>query len=328
MRLFASAFTAVATASAFFWGTAPAHAQVPAQTPTMLAPSIPIDEGVFAGDRERQVLAVQILLDRSGHSPGVIDAVMGANTERAIRAFAQEHGLASGTRIDAALVEALRRGHESPLVQRYRIAESDVDGPFRNVPPSMVGMSRLDRTAYQRPAELLAERFHMSEALLHALNPGVDFGQAGQEIVVAAPGDSLSAASVTRIVIDKSMSELRAYAADESLVATYPVTVGSVRFPSPVGTLSVNAVASEPTYHFDPSGRSWGPSRQVTIAPGPNNPVGTVWIDLDRPGFGIHGTPEPDLIGKTSSHGCVRLTNWDAEELAAMVGRGTEVVFT
>jgi len=287
-----------------------------------------VDDDVFAGERARGVLAAQILLDRSGHSPGVIDAMMGANTRRAIRAFAREHGLPTHGSVDAALVEELMRAHPGALLQRHRITEAEAAGPFRDVPAGMVGMSRLDRTAYESPAELLAERFHMSEGLLRALNPGADFGRAGTEILVAAPGDARGGAEVARIEIDKDASELSAYAADGTLVASYPVTVGSATYPSPSGTLAVNAVAPAPTYHFDPSGRSWGPSRELTIAPGPNNPVGSVWIDLDRPGFGIHGTPEPGLIGKTSSHGCVRLTNWDAEELAEMVSPGTEVVFT
>ena len=304
----------------------PVDAQRPA--PPVLVPSMPVGDGVFEDERARRVLAAQILLDRSGHSPGVIDAVMGANTGRAIRAFERAQGLPADGRIDAVLIEALMRAHPGPLLQRHRITEDDVDGPFRNVPAGMTGMSRLDRTAYESPLELLAERFHMSEGLLRALNPGANYGRAGTEVLVSAPGEARDGTLVVRIVIDKEASELSAYAADGTLVVSYPITVGSATYPSPSGRLAVNAVAPAPTYHFDPSGRSWGPSRELTIAPGPNNPVGTVWIDLDRPGFGIHGTPEPGLIGKTSSHGCVRLTNWDVEELAEMVTPGTEVVFT
>jgi lipoprotein-anchoring transpeptidase ErfK/SrfK len=133
--------------------------------------------------------------------------------------------------------------------------------------------------------------------------------------------------SWSEIEVDKAASALRAFTADGTLVATYPATIGSNTFPSPSGEMEVRAVAPAPTYHFDPEGRSWGPDEKLTIAAGPNNPVGGTWIDLTKEGYGIHGTPEPRLIGKTSSHGCVRLTNWDAEELAKAVSPGTKVEF-
>ena len=215
-----SAFTLILCAAAAAALTTPltVHAQPPARP--VLAPPMAVDDDVFAGERARRVLAAQILLDRSGHSPGVIDAMMGANTRRAIRAFAREHGLPTHGSVDAALVEALMRAHPGALLQRHRITEAEAAGPFRDVPAGMVGMSRLDRTAYESPAELLAERFHMSEGLLRALNPGADFGRAGTEILVAAPGDARGGAEVARIEIDKDASELSAYAADGTLVAT------------------------------------------------------------------------------------------------------------
>ena len=162
---------------------------------------------------------------------------------------------------------------------------------------------------------------------LEALNPDADFGAAGTEILVAASGDDSLSAHVARVEVDKSRSAVRAYAEDGTLLATYPATIGSGSFPSPSGAMTVRAVAPEATYHFDPEGRDWGPDRTLTIAAGPNNPVGGIWIDLSKDGYGIHGTPEPRLIGKTSSHGCVRLTNWDAAELAEAVGQGTAVEF-
>lgn len=114
---------------------------------------------------------------------------------------------------------------------------------------------------------------------------------------------------------------------DGKLLASYPATIGSDRFPSPSGSMEVRAIAAEPIYYFDPTGRDWGPDEKLTIAAGPNNPVGSTWIDLTKEGYGIHGTPEPRLIGKTASHGCVRLTNWDAAELSRAVDKGTEVIF-
>lgn len=281
---------------------------------------------LFADERDPTVLAVQILLDHSRHSPGVVDGYMGGNTRRAIRAYQRANGMPVTGEVDSALVERLSAG-KGELLKRYVIAKDDVDGPFRNVPSGFAAKAKLDKTSYGSPAELLAEKFHMSLEFLKALNPGADFGRAGEEILVVNSGKDELAADVSRIEVDKSANELRAFAADGTLVATYPTTVGSSVHPSPNSTLEVLAVAANPTYHFDPEGRSWGPGHEFTIAPGPNNPVGTVWIDLSRDGFGIHGTPDPELIGKTSSHGCVRLTNWDATELSKAVSKGTTVTF-
>jgi lipoprotein-anchoring transpeptidase ErfK/SrfK len=127
--------------------------------------------------------------------------------------------------------------------------------------------------------------------------------------------------------VDKGTSEVRAYDGSGRLLASYPGTIGSDTFPSPSGTMEVRAVASAPTYYFDPSGREWGPDKRLTIAAGPNNPVGGTWIDLSKEGYGIHGSPDPRLIGKTASHGCVRLTNWDAAELGGAVEKGAAVAF-
>ena len=273
------------------------------------------------------MLTVQILLDRARHSPGVIDGAMGGNTRRAILAYQQAKGLPATGEIDARLIESLRSAHRGVLLESYEITEDDATGPFRNVPSGMTRQADLDRVAYESPAEALAEKFHMARSFLEALNPGADFGEAGTKVLVARAGGDELQADVERIEVDKQSNELRAYAGDGSLVATYPTTVGSSVHPSPNDRLEVLAVAPDPTDPCDPSGRTWGPDEQLTIAPGPNNPVGSVWIDLSRDGYGIHGTPEPELIGKTSSHGCVRLTNWDAEELSKAVSKGTVVQF-
>ena len=311
LKLFAMA----ALAAAF---PAVAHAQ---------ATSADTFEAAAGQARSAEVLETQILLDRARHSPGVIDGQMGANTTRAIRAFQRASGLPQSGAIDRALLDRLRESHGQPLLADYTITEDDVAGPFRDVPADMEGMAKLDRVAFEQPSEALAEKFHMAEAYLRALNPSVDFARAGAQIKVVRPGNDEIGGEVTRVEVDKQANELRAYAADGRLLATYPTTVGSEVHPSPNEKLEVLAIAPDPTYHFDPAGRTWGPDRELTIAAGPNNPVGDVWIDLSRDGFGIHGTPEPRLIGKTSSHGCVRLTNWDARELASAVAKGTTVVF-
>ena len=284
-------------------------------------------EDIFSGSRSREVFAAQVLLDRSGHSPGVVDGVMGGNTARAIRAFQREQGMAVDGKLSSAVLERLQSKYPGDLLQRYTITAEDVAGPFVSVPATMEAQAELATLGYESPAEALAEKFHMARSLLEALNPGADFGRPGAEITVIVPGQDELAAEVARIEVDKSASALRAFAADGTLLATYPATIGSSTFPSPSGAMEVVAVAPAPTYHFDPEGREWGPDRQLTIPAGPNNPVGGTWIDLSKEGYGIHGTPDPELIGKTSSHGCVRLTNWDAEELAKAVAKGARVEF-
>jgi lipoprotein-anchoring transpeptidase ErfK/SrfK len=281
----------------------------------------------FSGKRTRDILAVQVLLDRSRHSPGVIDGMAGGNTIRAIEAYQRAHGLDVTGRITPDLLRRLAKEQPGELLIRHILTQEDVSGPFVVLPSGFEGMSELDQLGYERASEKLAERFHMDEDFLRALNPGADFAAVGTEIVVIAPGDEEVGRSVARIEVDKAASAVRAYADDNTLLATYPATVGSSTFPSPDGAMTVTAVAPAATYHFSPQGRSWGPDRKLTIAAGPNNPVGGIWIDLSKDGYGIHGSPDPQLIGKTASHGCVRLTNWDARELAEAVSRGAKVQF-
>lgn len=282
---------------------------------------------LFTGSSNKGVLEAQVLLDHSGHSPGVIDGAAGGNTSRAIKAFQKANGLAVDGRLSPSLLQKLHTVYSGEILQRYTITAEDVVGPFVTVPSDMEGQAELKTLGFETPAEGLAEKFHMAQSLLKSLNPQADFSKQGTEITVVVPGDNKLQAEVARIEVDKAASALRAYASDGSLVATYPATIGSSTFPSPDGSMEVTAVAAAPTYHFDPEGRDWGPDKKLTIAAGPNNPVGGTWIDLSKAGYGIHGTPEPRLIGKTSSHGCVRLTNWDAEELARAVAKGTKVEF-
>ena len=282
---------------------------------------------IFKSSRTKEALVAQVLLDRSRHSPGVIDGIMGGNTARAIKAFQRANGMKPTGELTSGLLRKLLAQHSGDIVERYKITTADASGPFIDVPDDMAAKAKLDRLAYESPAEALAEKFHMAKSFLEALNPGVDFGQAGTEITVIKVDDKPLQPDVARIEVDKASSSVRAYASDGKLVATYPATVGSSTFPSPSGTMKVKAVAAEPKYYFDPSGRKWGPDEKLTIAAGPNNPVGSTWIDLSKEGYGIHGSPDPRLIGKTASHGCVRLTNWDAEELGKAVKQGAVVKF-
>jgi len=272
------------------------------------------------------LIRLQILLDRSAFSPGVIDGLPGDNTRRAVAAWREAAGM-TGDAPDAAMLEALARAHGGPALRRVVLTAADVAGPFD--PPAGEDLSETARNGvgFSSALERIAERFHVTEALLQALNPGVDFRRAGVEIVVPAVSDAALPA-LARIVVDKSETSLRAFDADGRLVAFYPATIGSAQRPAPSGTLRVLGVAPEPDYTYDPAKLSYDRGdRRVVVPPGPNNPVGTVWIDLSADSYGIHGTPDPSKVAKTASNGCVRLTNWDAEQLAAAVKPGVTVRF-
>ncbi|WP_156840423.1 L,D-transpeptidase family protein [Novosphingobium aquimarinum] len=274
------------------------------------------------------MLLAQVLLDRRGHSPGVLDGYPGGNTTRAIKAYQKSHGMKEDGAIDAELLRKLTGDTTKPILSSYKITSKDVAGPFKAVPSTMAAMADRDALGYASPEEMLAERFHMSPGLLRALNPDTDFKQADTEVLVVAKHSESPLAAVRRIEVDKANAEVRAYGESDKLLATFPATVGSSDFPSPSGTMKVNAIAAKPNYSFQPDDQKWGGDTSLTLPPGPNNPVGSTWIDLGKEGYGIHGTPEPSKIGKTASHGCVRLTNWDAAVLAKAVIPGkTEVVF-
>lgn len=275
------------------------------------------------------MIRLQVLLDRSRFSPGVIDGLDGENVKKAIAAYEKANGLEGAD--DAKLLSALAAEDSKPVLQRYVISGKDVQGPFlEEVPKTLEDMAKLDHLSYTSPRELLAEKFHMDEDLLKTLNPGADFARAGTEITVAVVKTRGEKETVTRIEIDKGQGALYAYDEGDKLVAFYPASIGSEGKPSPTGTHAVRAVAPDPKYYYNPKELSFSGVETkdlLEIAAGPNNPVGTVWIDLTEPTYGIHGTPEPSLIAKTESHGCVRLTNWDAEELSKMVKKGTTVTF-
>lgn len=277
------------------------------------------------------VVRVQVLLDRAGYSPGVTDGRFGENVRHAIAEYQRQNGLA----VDGALTEALydRLVAESPvdIVSRYVLTAEDVAGPFTpSIPRDLASQAELDALGYRSASELLAERFHMDEQFLVALNPGVDFSQAGTEIYITNPRRQPIQGEVARIEVDAEERSVRAYDEAGTLLAFYPATIGSSENPSPSGAMTVNGVARNPTYTYDPSRVSYANdqiNRRLIVAAGPNNPVGSIWIDLSRDTYGIHGTPNPDIVGKNASNGCVRLTNWDVAHLAAAVRPGVEVEF-
>ena len=190
-------------------------------------------------------------------------------------------------------------------------------------------MKGLQALSYGSARERLAERFHMSEALLAKLNPGQKFDRSGDEITVAQVADRSERIKAAKVEVDKTAQSLRVLDKDNNLIAFYPITAGSTEKPAPSGELKIRNVARNPTYRYNPEYDFKGvrAKESFTVGPGPNNPVGLVWIGLPGEGYGIHGTPEPGKIGKTDSHGCIRLTNWDALQLAEMVSKGTPVAF-
>lgn len=271
------------------------------------------------------IVRLQILLDRAGASPGVIDGFDGDNVRKAVLAFETMRGLPADGVIDPDLLQQLESG--TPVVGTYEVTAEDLARIGPEIPTDYAEMARLDFLGYASVAEAVAERFHMDIKLLKALNPGATYA-AGETLLVAAYGPDMTG-EVARIEADKTLRQLRAYAADGTLLVAYPATIGSADNPSPTGTHLVEGVAPMPTYTYNPKlNFQQGDNKEVlTIPPGPNGPVGSMWIDLSEPTFGIHGTANPSLIDKTASHGCVRLTNWDAEELSKMVKPGVPVEF-
>jgi lipoprotein-anchoring transpeptidase ErfK/SrfK len=275
-----------------------------------------------------QIVKLQVLLDRAHASPGQIDGTQSQNTRKAVAAFREMHGLGRGDRVDEQLWRALNEADSEPATVPYTITKKDTAGPFIDkVPKDYREKASLKRLAYTSTQELLAEKFHMSEKLLRRLNPNADFDQADTAIVVANVQRETLPRKIARVEVDAAGKRVLAYDKEDRIVAVYPATVGSSERPSPSGEFKVKAVAENPTYNYDPALNLRGVDvdEKLQLPPGPNNPVGLVWIALSAKGYGIHGTPDPEDVGKRASHGCVRLTNWDALELARHVGNGTPV---
>jgi lipoprotein-anchoring transpeptidase ErfK/SrfK len=270
-------------------------------------------------------LRAQILLDRSHFSVGEIDGHMGTNALHAVAGFRAAHGLPPGTSVDADVWKALN-ADPAPAMVEYTLTDDDVKGPFVKIPASMMLKAKLKYLGYSSALEGVAEKFHINPGLLQQLNPGSQFTAAGQKIYAPNVPEELNT-KAARIVVSKSDSTLKVLNDMGQVMAQYPTTSGSEHDPLPIGDWTVTGVFKNPKFNYNPD-LFWdakASDSKATIAPGPNNPVGRVWIDLSKEHYGIHGTPSPGSIGHTESHGCIRLTNWSAMELAGMVEKGTPV---
>ena len=280
----------------------------------------------------RQMLAVQVALDRAGFSPGEIDGRGGPKTRLALSEFQKSANLQSTGVVTEETLAALRAPAEPILT--YTITPQDVAGPFiEKMPPDMMDRAKLPALNYTSALEALAEKFHASPALIQSLNPGATWA-AGETIKVPdvepfeLPTKAVKgAAGPIEVVISGATKSLVVRDGTGKILMHAPVTTGSSKDPLPVGDWKVTAVAWNPTFNYNPD-LFWDADpahAKAKIPAGPNNPVGVVWIDINKPHFGLHGTPEPSTIGRTESHGCVRLTNWDATKLGRLVSPGTKV---
>lgn len=278
-----------------------------------------------------QAVQTQVMLDRAGYSPGEIDGSMGTSTKRALAAYTKGGGAADALPADA--------------ITTYKITAEDAAGPYTpDIPEDMVEKSKLKALSYKNILEALGERFHVSPTLLKRLNPAAKFAE-GEEIKVPNVADTVqpvgpprgrqsdagspTSPAVTTVTVRKSTSDMTVTDGGGRTLMYAPVTTGSENDPLPLGEWKVNGVQKNPTFGYNPK-LFWDadPTHSKALIPaGPNNPVGVVWVDISKPHYGLHGTPEPATVGKTSSHGCVRLTNWDAAKLATLVRPGTKVVF-
>ena len=274
------------------------------------------------------VLRAQVLLLRAHYSTGEIDGKEGMNVEKAVRAFQQNRGLTVSGKLDEATWAELNKD-TAPALVTYALTQKDIDGPYAPTPKRMEEKAKMERIVYQDIYEMLGEKYNAKPELIKALNPNADFSKAGTELVVPYTRPAQQIKPAARIVVDKSEAALTLVDDAGNTYAHFPASTGSSQFPLPIGEWKVNGVAHNPDYKYNPKLLVGQPkdAKPALLPPGPNGPVGIVWIDLNKEHYGIHGTPEPGHISRTQSSGCVRLTNFAAEAVASAVKAGTPVTF-
>ena len=301
---------------------------------------------------EQPDLRAQVILAQLGFSPGVIDGKEGESYVAALRGFQVAHDLDETGKLDEATLAKLEQWDNVSATRLVIIPAAFAAGPFvPDFPKDAADQAKLPALGYRNLMEALAERFHTTPEMIVALNspetpigagktirvpniPDVDPLPAADDargwgVTLQKLGVAATQPAAAKVVVDKSEGVLKAYDKDGKLIALFPATMGSHRDPLPIGTWKIQGVSRNPDFHYNPK-LFWDVSDKKEaqlLQPGPNGPVGVVWLDLDKPHYGIHGTNEPHMIGRAESHGCVRLTNWDAARLAQMVKPGTSAVF-
>lgn len=270
----------------------------------------------------------QVMLNNLHASPGPIDAKSGKNFLKAIAAYQQIKGLPISGELDQQTWDSLLKNQTAPAFGAYQITAQDLKGPYaKSIPRNYALQAKMPGLYYTRVTEMLGEKFHIDEDFLKQINPHANFKKVGETINVPIVRNDLPQ-DVALIIAHKPARQLYLYNHLNQMIASFPATIGGSGTPSPKGTHKVIKVAPNPVYGYNQKNFVQGSNRQkLALPPGPNGPVGNMWIALSKPTFGIHGTPNPSLISKTASHGCIRLTNWDANDLGRKVQPGTVVKF-
>lgn len=282
---------------------------------------------VAPGATGPRVVRAQILLDRARFSPGEIDGVYGNDFAIAVKGYQESHGLKPTGTVDTEMWRLLDRD-AGPLLLAYAITRADAKGPFQPAPVDIQEKAKLKWLGFETPGEELGERFHCSPKLLAELNPGKKLDTAGERITVPNVRRSAAVRRALRVVVSKSKRTVIAYGVGNKELAQYPTTLGGIHDPLPIGHWAVTKVVHFPWFNYDPN-LFWNPDpkkAQAILPPGPRNPSGSTWIGLTKEHYGIHGTPDPGHIRHDESSGCVRMTNWDVDDLSHMVRGGTPVV--